>query len=145
MGKAKIASKKVELDGYEFDSQTEKEYYEHLKQDPDVTAIKVHPEFTLMEPFYIDCGRCGGDGRVPSPKTGNLINCKICRGIGERKRRGWSYTADFQVWRRNGLVEVVDVKGFANERFPLTRKMFEYQNGYELIVIKKKKKEWVKC
>ena len=136
--------KKREIDGYVFDSGQEAEYYEYLKNLDEVTDIKVHPEFTLMEPFYIDCGRCGGDGLVPSPKTGKPIKCKICRGIGERKRRGWSYTADFQVWYKSGNVEVVDVKGFANERFPLTRKMFERKNGYELIVVKKKKGDWVR-
>lgn len=32
----------------------------------------------------------------------------------------------------------------ANERFPLVKKMFEWVYGIELIVVKRKGKEWVR-
>ena len=144
MGKAKINSKKVAFNGIEFDSQLEKEYYEYLKSRDDVESINLQPDYTFMPEFKISCGRCHGEGKKPSPRTGNPIKCRRCDGTGDINRQSWTYRADFKVRYKDGRVEVVDVKGFANERFPLVRKMFEYQNGYELIVIKKKKGEWVK-
>jgi hypothetical protein len=33
----------------------------------------------------VTCHGCGGRGRVQSPKSGNIINCKSCRGTGQRK------------------------------------------------------------
>src|SRR5690625_7421750 len=80
-----------------------------------------------MDEFTVSCGRCV-KGKVPSPKTGNPINCRTCRGTGERTRRQWSYTADFRIIWDEGHEDIVDVKGWANERFPLVRKMFEYRH-----------------
>jgi hypothetical protein len=42
----------------------------------------------------------------------------------------------------NGNVEVIDVKGHANERFPLVKKMWERKYGQELIVVKKVNGKW---
>jgi len=137
----KIKHKKVEYEGHVFDSQTEYEYYLHLKGREDVTDIVLQPFFTLMEAFNIECGRCI-DGKVTSNKTGNLIKCKRCKGTGRIKRREWRYTADFLVVTDKGMLEVIDVKGWANERFPLVRKMFEYKYGHELLVVKKHGKGW---
>jgi hypothetical protein len=139
-----IRSKKVIVDGYEFDSQTEAQYYEYLKstrKEAGITHIELQPKFTLMDNFEVTCSRCEM-GYVPSEKTGKFVKCKTCKGTGLRPRHSWTYTADFRVFYQSGRVEVIDVKGFANERFPLVRKMFEYQNGYELLVVKKVKGEW---
>lgn len=95
-----------------------------------------------MESFEVDCSRCRF-GKVKSDKTGNLINCKTCSGTGKRTRREWTYTADFRIIWKDGHEDIVDVKGFANERFPLVRKMFEYQHKKELLVAKKQKNGWV--
>lgn len=138
---SKINSKKTIIDNIEFDSQTEAEYYQYLKSCEDIERFEMQPQFTFIKPFHIVCGRCI-EGKVPSPKTGNLINCKTCEGTGKRKRKPWTYKADFQVFYKDGRVEVVDVKGFANERFLLVRKMFEYKFGKELIVVKKTKTGW---
>jgi ribosomal protein S27E len=137
----KIASKKTIVDGHEFDSQTEAEYYEYLKGRDDVKDIVLQPRFTLMNHFQIRCSRCEG-GHVISSKTGNVIQCKTCRGTGCRDRQAWTYKADFEVLYDTGKVEVVDVKGWANENFRLVRKMFEYTQGFELLVVKKSKGGW---
>jgi len=137
----KINSTKTVVDGHEFDSKTEAEYYEYLKKRDDIDWIDLQPRFTLLPAFEIGCGRCY-KGKVQSPKTGKLIKCKPCGGTGKRTRQAWTYKADFQVWYKDGMMEVIDVKGFANERFPLVRKMFEHTEGYELIVVKKTKNGW---
>lgn len=138
---AKIKSRKTLVNGIEFDSQTEAEYYKHLLTRDDVQDIELQPKFILLPTFDIECGRCIV-GKVKSPKTGKPINCKTCKGTGQRKRQPWTYTADFKVTWKSGHVSVVDVKGFANERFPLVRKMFEYKHNHELLVVKKNKKGW---
>lgn len=137
----KIASKKTVVDGHEFDSQTEAEYYEYLKSRDDVKEIFLQPRFTLLEPFEFACGRCDG-GKVKSQKTNKMVKCKACNGEGKRSKRAWTYTADFEVRLKGGITQIVDVKGFANERFPLVRKMFERTQGFELLVVKKTKTGW---
>ncbi|MET3700172.1 uncharacterized protein DUF1064 [Bacillus oleivorans] len=135
------SGKQTVVDGITFDSQTEAEYYEYLKTRDDVESIKLQPQYILMDEFKITCSRCDL-GYVTSEKTGKIIKCKTCKGTGLRNRQAWTYTADFEVLCHDGRVQVIDVKGFANERFPLVRKMFEYQNGYELLVVKKTKTGW---
>lgn len=138
----KIASKKTEVDGHLFDSETESEYYVHLKNDPSVINIIIQPQYTLLEAFKIQCGKCLGRGNTPSPKTGKPIKCKTCEGTGKRSRQAWTYKADFRVTYQDGYEEVIDVKGWANDRFPLVKKMWERQNGQELVVVKKTKNGW---
>ncbi|WP_423249633.1 DUF1064 domain-containing protein [Bacillus thuringiensis] len=48
------------------------------------------------------------------------------------------FTPDFKVTYADGRVEVVDVKGHKkaiNEGFPLRKKLWEYVNKQELIVV----------
>jgi len=137
----KINSRKTTVDGITFDSQTESEFYRHLMGRDDVKDIELQPHFILMDEFTVSCGRCV-KGKVSSPKTGNPINCRTCRGTGERTRRPWTYTSDFRIIWDAGHEDIVDVKGWANERFPLVRKMFEYRHGKELLVVKKQKNGW---
>ena len=66
------------------------------------------------------------------------IRCKTCRGSGKVVRRGWEYHADFKVIYNNGEYEVIDVKGYADQRFPLVKKMFEHTQNKPLTVVKKK-------
>lgn len=137
----KINSKKVIIDGHEFDSLTEAEYYQYLKSRDDIKGIVLQPQYTLMKPFKICCGRCHL-GKVKSSKTGNMVKCKTCEGTGFRTRQAWTYKPDFLVEYANGVYDVIDVKGWTNERFPLVRKMFEYTQGFELLVVKKIKGQW---
>src|SRR5699024_7397730 len=131
----KIKSKKATVDGIEFDSTSEADFYKWLLHRDDIHDIELQPKYTLMDEFMVVCARCR-DGKVISDKTGNLVNCKTCRGTGERKRQAWTYTSDFRIIWKDGHEDVVDVKGFSNERFPLVRKMFEKQYGKELLVAK---------
>ncbi|MEV9640447.1 DUF1064 domain-containing protein [Mammaliicoccus sciuri] len=137
--------KSVEIDGITFDSLTEAAYYEHLKRDPVVKDIVTQPQFKIIENYMVTCKRCGGSGRQPSKRTGNPINCSLCRGKGERQKSGAVYTADFKVTYIDGFVEYVDVKGGPVTRdFPLRRKLFEQATGQELVVVRLNHKEWVR-
>ena len=142
-GKGKIASKQTEVNGIVFDSKLEARYYQHLILQPDIEKIEVQPEYILLEPFTIPCTNCKGGGKIPSPKTGKPIQCKKCKGAGERERSGWKYKADFRVTYKTGEIEIIDVKGgFINERFPHVKKLFEYKYRQELIVVKEDGPGW---
>ncbi|MCM3488801.1 DUF1064 domain-containing protein [Alkalihalophilus marmarensis] len=141
---ARIRSKQVSYYGHTFDSQAEGEYYLILRSNPTVEKIELQPQYTLIEAFTVPCYKCKGSGRAKSKKTGNDVQCSSCKSTAVTKRRPWSYKADFKVTYKDGQQEVIDVKGYANERFPLVKKMFEYTTGQELIVVKKKKGEWIR-
>lgn len=137
--------KQTEIDGITFDSLTEAAYYDKLKRDPAVKEIIPQPQFRIIENYKVTCKRCGGSGRQTSKRTGNLINCSLCRGRGKREKSGAVYTADFKVTYIDGFVEYIDVKGGPVTRdFPLRRKLFEQAIGQELIVVRLKNKEWVR-
>jgi hypothetical protein len=133
----KINSKKTMALGICFDSETEASYYMHLMRQDNIENLELQPQYTLIEPFAVPCTNCQGKGKTPSPKTGRMINCRLCQGEGKKGRQGWTYKPDFRVTYKDGRVEVVDIKGgFTNERFPLVRKMWERIHGQELIVLK---------
>jgi DnaJ-class molecular chaperone len=140
----KIKSRQTIVNGITFHSKTEAEYYEHLLKDKDISHITLQPKYTLLKAFEVECSKCLGEGKSPSPKTDRLINCKYCSGTGKKGRQAWTYKADFKVTFHDGREEVIDVKGHANERFPLVKKVWERKHGKELIVVKKKGKEWVR-
>lgn len=141
----KFISKKVTVDAIEFDSATEAAYYQHLKRNQSIKMIEIQPKFQIIKPYSVTCKRCGGSGKRPSPQTGNLINCTLCRGMGKRDKSGAIYTADFKVTYIDGYVEVIDVKGGPTTRdFPLRRRLFEIKTGQELIIVRLKDKEWVR-
>lgn len=138
-------SKKTEYEGIQFDSLTELAYYKHLKKDPAVKEIKLQPFFQLVNRYNVLCIRCAGNGKQPSPRTGNPINCALCKGNGLREKPGIGYTADFQVLYIDGYEEVIDVKGGPVGRdFPLRKKLYEIKTGKELVVVERKGKEWVR-
>jgi len=139
---AKINSVKTELDGYLFDSQTEAAFYQHLESRDDVKEITVHPTFTLIEGFEVLCGRCS-EGKVPSPKTGKLIQCRRCGGVGVIRRQPWHYTPDFLVKWESGEQSFYDVKGgWKDAKFNYVKKMFEWRYRTELLVVKPYKNGW---
>lgn len=136
---AKINAVKTTIDGYEFDSLTEGEFYKYLKSLDEVEHIKVHPHYTLLERFTIMCGRCNA-GKLPSPMTGKLIKCKRCEGKGVIERQPWTYTPDFMVKWKDGHSSFYDVKGgFKDAKFNYVKKMFENQFYQELLVVKQTK------
>jgi len=146
MGKKKINSVKVEYNGIEFDSLTERDFYIYLTENMDklgICQIRPHPQYKLIEPFELTCPACKGEGTQKSEKTGRDINCKRCKGSKVMKRQGTSYTADFQVLYSDGGSTTFDVKGFKNDRFPLYKKLFEHKYGIQLVEVYRKQGEWI--
>lgn len=118
----RINSRKTVVLGIEFDSKTEAEYYLVLKSNPEVVEIELQPQYMLLEGFYI------------TTREGK-----------RKKRRDWKFTADFLVTYKDGTQEVIDVKGYGNDRFPYMKKMFEYRYKQELVVVMKdKQKGWIR-
>ncbi|MGG1339711.1 DUF1064 domain-containing protein [Bacillus toyonensis] len=113
----RIKQKKVTYDGINFDSQSEMNYYKYLNSRDDVIRIECHPSFTLIPSFE--------------------IKSSITKS-GKSKKKAMRFTPDFKVTYSDGRVEVVDVKGHKkaiNEGFPLRKKLWEYLNKQELIVV----------
>jgi hypothetical protein len=103
----KFHAKKVTIDGIEFDSKRESEYYEHFVDVANaglVTKIECHPRYTLLESFR------GNDGRV---------------------ERAITYRPDFRLTYSDGSVEVVEVKSKRTAKEPdyiMRRKLFKHNN-----------------
>ncbi len=141
--KNKYNARKVVFDNHEFDSVAEYEYFLILKNDKLVKDITLQPEYTILAPYKVTCGRCDGRGRVYNQKTGNMNKCTLCKGYGVREKQGAKYTADFKVTYIDGHEEIIDVKGgVVSSDFPLRRKLFEIQTGKELVIAKKTKQGW---
>ena len=144
----RINHKKVVYEGIEFDSLTERDYYIFLKQQPDIIDIELQPVYELIKPFTVECSKCRGVGKLPSPKTGRPIKCRTCEGDGWKNRQAWTYTADFLVTYNDGYQEVIDVKPsskmFLDKAFPNKKKMWEKKYGKELIVVKYIEGRWVR-
>ena len=132
---------KVHAFGYDWDSKAERDYYMILKSDKNVKDVQVHPgPYEILAPFEVKCQDCDGSGRQPSEKRpGNTVQCGRCSGNGVKKRKAMTYTPDFLVTYKDGKEEIIDVKGFINESFPLRKKMFEWVTRKELIVIQQEK------
>ncbi|WP_373894446.1 DUF1064 domain-containing protein [Virgibacillus sp. CBA3643] len=141
--KSRFNARKVYFQGVEFDSKSEYEYFLILKNDKLVKDIKLQPEYTIINPYKVNCGRCDGRGRLYNKKTGNFNKCSLCKGYGKRMKQGAKYTADFKVTYVDGDVKIIDVKGGPMSRdFTLRRKLFEIQTGKELVIAKKTKNGW---
>ncbi|MEC5238558.1 DUF1064 domain-containing protein [Bacillus mycoides] len=124
----RIKQKKVTYDGINFDSQSEMNYYKYLKSRGDVTYIKCHPSYILIPSFE--------------------IKSSITKS-GKSKKAAMKFTPDFKVTYSDGRMETVDVKvskKAINEGFPLRKKLWEYLNKQELVVViwDKKLGEWTR-
>lgn len=107
---SKYGNKKVEEDGYEFDSMAERDYYRQLKwlrQHKEIAAFTLQPRYTLLEAFEKD----------------------------GKKHRKTEYIADFEILHNDNTVEVVDVKGMTTPVFQLKRKLFESKYPHKLSII----------
>lgn len=101
MTKAKYKNKKIEIDGIEFPSKLEAEYYEYLKKRKERKEIK---DFTLQRKFILQ----------PSyKKYGKTI-------------RAITYSVDFSITNLDDSVEHIDTKGMGTKDGELKRKMFDY-------------------
>jgi hypothetical protein len=118
----RIYAKKVEADGYKFDSEMEYLYYCELKTRMEKGEIKdliIHPVFQLQPAFT---------------KNG-------------KQWKAMNYEADFQFYDNvTRSLRIVDVKGMMLPEFEMHRKLFEYKySHYELEVLKYSKTTgWVK-
>lgn len=89
------------VDGIRFMSKLEARWYSWLQDQRRaglISDLEVHPRYDLQPKFE---------------KEG-------------RKERAITYTADFLITYPDGLIEVVDVKGFSTPEFIRTKKMFDY-------------------
>lgn len=107
----KYNAKKVVVDGVQFDSKDESNYYLHLKELKELGKIKdfkLQPEYELQPKFI-------------NPKGKTILPIK--------------YKADFLIFHNDGTQEVVDVKGFETADFKLKKKMFEYKYDQSLTLV----------
>lgn len=146
IARPKIASKKMKINGITFDSRTEARYYKKLLDDPAIKDIELQPVYQIIDPFEVECKRCRGVGKILNEKTGRLNKCTLCNGHGKRTKQGAIYTADFKVTYIDDYQEVIDVKGYADAKFPIRKKLFESTTGIELVVVEfdAKNREWVR-
>ncbi|MBG9580749.1 hypothetical protein ABE42_16455 [Bacillus thuringiensis] len=113
---SKYNNKKVNLDGYVFDSQAEAHYYEGLKirhNKGEIQGFERQPVFNLQPAFKKQ----------------------------DKSFQAITYIADFLVYLPNGEIEVIDIKGMVTETFNVKRKLFEYKYPHlQLILLKHVKK-----
>lgn len=99
--KSKYNNIKTTVDGIEFDSKREAEYYcqlKLLKQAGEIRDIGLQPRFELQPGFN---------------KNG-------------KRFRPITYVADFVITNNDGTTDVVDIKGFETQVFKIKQKLFEY-------------------
>lgn len=99
---SKYKNKKVEIDGIKFDSKDESQYYLYLKKQKEDGKIK---DFGLQQKFELQ----------PSFKKDGKTYIAI------------TYTVDFAVYKWNGEVEYIDVKGMETQQGLLRKKLFDYK------------------
>ncbi|MBO0959547.1 DUF1064 domain-containing protein [Neobacillus sp. MM2021_6] len=108
---SKYGNKKTVVDGITFDSKAESIYYSQLKwlkQAKQIKDFKLQPKFVLQEGFK--------------------KNGKTFRSI--------TYKADFKVYRLDGSIEIVDIKGAITKEFAIKRKLFERKYLDSLTLLK---------
>lgn len=118
----KIYHKKTEIDGIIFDSQTESEYYEYLKQSKKDKKIK---DFTMQDPFILQEKFLLVDGKRIEESDKDFK--KLQRANPGCTIAAIKYISDFMVYHNDGTIQVVDVKGKKTVDFKLKEKMFNYK------------------
>lgn len=111
----KYNASRTVVNGIEFDSKAEAEYYIYLQEKlnrGEILNVKLQPRFELMSAFEKD----------------------------GKKYRAIEYVADFKIVHPNGKVEIVDVKGFETADFKIKRKLFEKKFTCSLTLVKYVKK-----
>lgn len=143
--RGKPRSIQTEYKGILFDSRTEADYYKHLEKDDSILDIELQPQYQIIKPYKVVCGRCKGVGTILNVRTSNYNKCRLCGGKGVKMKAGAIYTADFKILFKDGSYEIVDVKGGpAGKDFSLRRKLLESKSGQEVVVIRFKGKQWVR-
>lgn len=143
--KSRPRSIKQKVNGITFDSKTEARFYQYLKRNRNILSIECQPKYQIIEPFEIECPDCLGLGTFVNAKTGRTNKCRSCKGKGQKRKAGATYTADFKATYQGGRTKVYDVKGYSSSRdFPLRKLLFERLTGHELIVIREKEGQWIR-
>lgn len=100
----KYGAKSREIDGHEFPSLKEANFYlmyKDMLKHGEIVELELQPKFTLIPSFK------GKDGKT---------------------ERSVCYTADFRLTYPGGRVVVVEVKGYKTRDYVLRRKMFKWFN-----------------
>ncbi len=98
----KYGNKKIEIDGYTFDSLAEAKRYEQLRlmeQAGAISALRLQPRYELQRAFTDNDGV---------------------------KQRAIVYVADFE-YQENGLRVTEDVKGAITKEYAIKKKLFLYR------------------
>lgn len=111
MQKNKYKNKKVEYDGYKFDSKMERDYYIHLKK---LQASGTVYEFFMQKKYVI---------------VDAYTNAR-----GEKVRPSY-YIADFEVHYSDNRIEVIDIKGQLTPLFNIKKKIFEARYPFSLVLL----------
>ena len=136
----KIYHKKTEVDGIIFDSQTEAEYYQYLKEEMNMKRVRkfeMQKEFILQEKFLIVDGEKITESNKDFKKLQKANpGCTI---------QAIKYIADFVVNYSDGSVKVIDVKGQKTVDFKLKEKMFnfKYPEYNKLYCVVKYQGQWM--
>lgn len=99
--RSKYGSKKVDFDGYTFDSKDEAAYYLLLKRKKEEGKII---NFELQPKYWL----------IPTFKKESTTF------------RGISYSPDFLINHLDGSKELIDIKGFSTQQGELRYKLFNY-------------------
>lgn len=100
--KSKYGNAKTIIDGIEFDSMKEADYYCQLKLLKRAGEIR---DFGLQQRYELQ----------PTFKKNGTTHRSI------------TYVADFVIENNDGTTDVVDVKGFETQLFKVKQKLFEYK------------------
>lgn len=101
MTESKYLSKKVVVDGIEFDSKDESLYYVALKEmvaNNEIRGFELQPKYTLIPSFKKD----------------------------GKSYRAITYSPDFLITHLNGNLEAIDIKGFSTQQGEMRLKLFNY-------------------
>jgi hypothetical protein len=98
---SKYNAKKVEIDGFVFDSKVEAMYYLYLKELKEKGEVL---DFTMQKEFILQEGYINPEGKKIKPIK---------------------YIADFEVLYTDGTRRVIDIKGMPTPEARLKKKMFE--------------------
>ncbi|MGU3370183.1 DUF1064 domain-containing protein [Bacillus mycoides] len=118
----KVNAVKVEYDGKEFDSMTERDFYIYLQNNKLVEYIETHNRYHLLDGY-----------EIPS-----IVNKKGVRKVREKR-----YTPDF-VCLIAGEEIAFEVKGSVKSiprDLSLRRHLFESKYGIQLVIVTPDKKE----
>lgn len=130
----KIAHKKTTIDGIEFDSKMESDYYLYLKEEKkkgNVLKFELQPLFVLQPKHFVL-----GDELVTFDDEDNYKEK-------DKLRKQWNkqhpdktinivnaikYISDFDVTYKDGSNLIIDVKGLKTADFKIKEKMFAFRN-----------------